>query len=70
MTEDQNMPQNAEPGCELADEIDALADALRKFPANGKPEAGYTTNALILTNLIERKEVHKPCRSCGTPKLD
>lgn len=52
------------------EELRELADALANFPSNGKPPLGDTTTMLVLLNFIERREVEKPCRTCGNPQLD
>jgi hypothetical protein len=51
-------------------ELHELAAALASFPSNGKPPASEATDMLVLLNFIERREVQKPCRNCGTPLLD
>jgi hypothetical protein len=55
---------------ELAERIYPV---LRDFPADGQlqrmdDQALYTD--IILSGLVQREEVQKPCKCCGTPKFD
>lgn len=51
-------------------DLSLMLDGLRNFPSNAKPEDSEATFLLIAYGLIERQEVKKPCRTCGTSLLD
>ena len=53
-----------------------MLNALVNFPANGKPPQGFDTEAGVITlwlkehGLIAEHETKRPCRECGTPRVD
>lgn len=48
----------------------AMLAALREFPDNGKPPNNEITTCLVVAGFIERREITKPCRECGTARPD
>jgi hypothetical protein len=50
-----------------------LYPVLRDFPSDGQlrtDEQRDLGTELIAAGLIERREIHKACRTCGTPRFD
>lgn len=47
-------------------QIDAVIDLLANFPADGKPQDREAMTDAILLGFIERKDIQKNCRECGT----
>jgi hypothetical protein len=55
-------------------DVDSILDLLRNFPADGQVERdGSRKDAgmnAVLLGFIERREVKKPCPTCGHEKFD
>lgn len=54
------------------DTVQSLLAVLTNFPSDGKLRniSQDTIFDLLLAGFIERVEVKKPCKNCGTPLLD
>jgi hypothetical protein len=53
-----------------SDRLSGIAHLLAHFPANGKPQDRDAAIDAVLLGFIERHEVTKPCRECGTARPD
>jgi hypothetical protein len=56
----------------LLELADRLYPVLRDFPADGQLRSldQNTLTDLLLAGFIERREVKKPCKTCGTERYD
>ena len=52
------------------DQLQAMADVLINWPADGKPEPSKARSALFISGLIVETDVKKYCKSCGSPQVD
>lgn len=51
-------------------QIDAVVHLLANFPADGKPQDRDAAIDATLLGFIERRDITKPCRECGTLRHD
>jgi hypothetical protein len=50
--------------------LSALAYLLANFPSDGKPRDREAQIDALLLGFIEKREITKPCASCGTARPD